>query len=274
MITFRELLRHSLPAHLWRRARLRYFQRHIVPKQTETELEGVRLDLSDLSPRMREVVLSGNYERSEVTLCRQMLEPGDRILELGGAIGYVGLFCLKNLQAAEVVSAEPNPRTAAILRRNYALNNLKPNVEEVAISDHDGILNLSTSDDFWGDNAFVANGTSAPSQLKVATLTIRSLLQKQPSNFTVLISDVEGAESLIQWNDIPQCITKIIIELHPGIVGYTHAYHALNSIMNLGFSVESRMNDVLALRRTPKVRPPSHTFTPKELCTTGNGDHA
>lgn len=251
MGSFRQLLRHTFAAHLWRQAKSYHFKHHVLPRQTEVELDGVRLDISTLSPPMKEVIMSGKYELAETTLCRQIIRPGDRILELGGAIGYVGLFCLRNLQVAEFVSAEPNPHTASILRRNYALNGLQPNLEEVAISDRDGTINLCVSDEFWGDNAFVSYDSTSRSELKVEAWTVRSLLQKRKSDFTVLIADIEGAETLINWNDIPPSVSRIIIEIHPGIVGFSSAYGALHRIMNLGFLVEARMNDVIALRRKP-----------------------
>jgi len=245
----RSLLRQTLLAHFWRQAKNHYFQKHVLPVATEATLNGVRLDISKLSPRMKEVILSGEYESAEASLCRQTILPGDRILELGGAIGFVGLFCLRNLHAAEVVSAEPNPRTAAILRRNFELNHCSAAVEEVAISDRDGTLNLCISDEFWGDNAFAANGTSAGSYVRVPSRTVGSLLKDGRSGFSVLISDIEGAETLIDWSQLPPSIDRIIIELHPGIVGYASAYGVLHKLAQLGFSVSGRINEVFSLSR-------------------------
>jgi len=259
MGNLRSILRQTLPAHIWRKAKHHYFQHYVLPVASEATLNGVRLDISKLCPRMKEVILSGEYESAEATLCGQTILPGDRILELGGAIGFVGLLCLRNLHAAEVVSAEPNPRTAAILRRNFELNHCSAAVEEVAISDRDGALDLCISDEFWGDNAFAANGTSARSQVRVQSRTLGSLLTDRRSHFSVLISDIEGAETLIDWGQLPPSIDRIIIELHPGIVGYASAYDVLHKLAQLGFSVSGRINEVFSLSRQLGGTLPRHS---------------
>ena len=79
------------------------------------DYHGVSLDLSALPNGMKEVVISGNYERSEVMLLPGFIEPEDRILEIGSAIGFIGLYCRKIIGVKELVCVEPNPQTEKFL---------------------------------------------------------------------------------------------------------------------------------------------------------------
>src|SRR4051794_33272819 len=121
--TPRYLLRQTFPAFVYREFKNRYKK-----TRAKAELEGVELDIEGLDDLMKTVILKATYEAPEVVICKQLIEPSDRILECGAAIGFVGLFCLKTLRVSKMVSVEANPGTVARLRRNYALNALQPNV--------------------------------------------------------------------------------------------------------------------------------------------------
>src|SRR5262245_16995977 len=78
----------TLLAWLWSEFQLRWRFKFVLPKVTEVTLDGVRLDLSPLSLKVRNRILLGMYEAHEKQLCQEFLTPNDSVLELGGAIGF------------------------------------------------------------------------------------------------------------------------------------------------------------------------------------------
>ena len=148
----KEFGRNSLCGYLWRQWKQFRFEHYTLSQTTTHSLEGVCLSLQGLSPRLKRAIIDGTYEQAEVEIAKQLVGEGDQILELGGAIGFVGLFCLTALRAGRVVSVEPNPSTAAQLRKNYELNLRVPELFEAAVSTNDGTMELNVGEDFWEDS--------------------------------------------------------------------------------------------------------------------------
>ncbi len=102
----------------------RWHFKYTLPAKKRATLHSVHLDISSLSPLMKNHILQDRYEFQERRLVQQCLTKDDVILELGGAIGFIGLFCRKVIGVKHHLTVEPNPNTLAMLRRNYALNQI------------------------------------------------------------------------------------------------------------------------------------------------------
>ena len=237
----------SLGGYFWRRWKQFRLERRTIRAGASHSLEGIRLSLEGLSPRLKYAIVGASYERAETLIARQLLRKGDRILELGSAIGFLGLFCLIVMKAAKVVSVEPNPETLAYLRTNYAMNQQTPEIIAAAVSANDGTMELNMGEDFWEDS--LAPRAEHRRRIAVRTLSLHSLLRASQLSCNCLIVDVEGAETQISWEAVPVHVEKIIIELHPELVGYSASYRVLNQIQNLGFEVNCRVEDVYGLKR-------------------------
>ena len=104
-----------LPIHpiaaLWQNLHSRVLFKFILPHVQHATLEGVKLDISRLSPLMKNHIRTGRYEVQERRLAQQSLTRDDVILELGGAIGFIGLYCRKVIGVKHHLSVEANPNT-------------------------------------------------------------------------------------------------------------------------------------------------------------------
>jgi len=71
----------------------------------------------------------GQYETHETDLCRRLVKPGDRVLDVGANIGYFSLL-LGALVCPDgcVVAIEPDPDNYYLLQRNIAMNDLSNTV--------------------------------------------------------------------------------------------------------------------------------------------------
>ena len=240
-------LHRTLPGHIYHRWKERRFEKHTLPKTAVTELEGVRLDVENLDINIKRNILIKAYEAPEIAVCKKIIEPGEKILEIGGAIGFVGLFCLISLKAETVVSVEPNPMTLKRFRKNYQLNGFTPNIIEAAIADEDKNIQLKTSSEFWTDSILTFSNNSMADLIEVKAMTLASILRATKEQFSTLIIDVEGAETLIKWDQLPSSVGKLVLELHPDMVGHPTAYHVLNEILDRGFQVVDRNANVFGL---------------------------
>ena len=93
----RDLFTKTLVYHLYQEAAHRYHWKYVLPKIQEITLEGLKFDVSQLSPKIRNRLLSGAYECYEKQMCRDFLNKNDAVVELGAAIGFIGLICQKQI---------------------------------------------------------------------------------------------------------------------------------------------------------------------------------
>jgi FkbM family methyltransferase len=205
----------------------------ILPRLQQTELEGVKLDVSKLSPLMKNHIRTGRYEVQERRLAQQSLTKNDVILELGGAIGFIGLYCRKVIGVKHHFSVEANPHTLEQLRRNYELNGLAPHVIHAAAAAEDGEITLNIGGEFW-ENSVVTKDDGK--NITVPALSLSSLIQKMPEAPTALVCDIEGAEQYLDFAQLPGSVTKIIIELHPEMIGQERVDQILAQLSAMGFA--------------------------------------
>ena len=109
---------------------------HRLLNLKEIVLDDVRIwtDAAAVPKFVRSALFKGTYEDNERRLVRGLLKPGDRVLEIGTGIGLVSLVCAKICGAENVLSYEANPQLERIIRKNYELNGLTPNLRMRAIT--------------------------------------------------------------------------------------------------------------------------------------------
>lgn len=229
------LLEQTLLYHLWQDFRTRWLFKFTLPKLQTTTLEGVKLDVSQLSSFMKNNLVCGRYEVQERKMAQQYLTSGDAVLEVGGGIGYIGLFCQLNLGIKRYTTVEANPKTVKLLERNYELNGRKPTVWNLALADDVGEVSLNLECEFW-ENSLVT--TASESTARVPSVSLANLLRRLNYEPTALIIDIEGAEQFVDFSEVPANVKKIIIELHPAFIGHAKTYRIVADLINLGFRAE------------------------------------
>ncbi len=221
---------------LWEDFRTRWRFKFTLPGVREITLEGVRLDVTTLSPVMKNNLLLGRYEVQERVLAQEFLTRDDAVLEVGGAIGFIGLFCQSRLGITRYTTVEANPDTVKLLERNYALNDRVPVVWNLALAATDGEVTLNIGGDFWA-NSLVAGATGGRS-VRVPSASLSTLAGRLGYAPTALIIDIEGAEQYVDFRQVPASVKKICMELHPDVIGAARTYQIIAELVNLGFRVE------------------------------------
>ena len=251
MQSTKSLIEHTLLHHLWQEVVVRYRFKYVLPRVQEITLEGLRFDVSPLSTKIRNRLLSGLYEAHEKEMCRDFLAADDRVVEIGGAIGFIGLYCHKKLGITNYTCFEANPRTYEMLRRNFELNGVVPRVFNMALAHADGEVELDVGGDFW-ENSICGHPSRSAQGVKTVRVpsgTLQTLLEKAGGEVNTLIIDIEGAEQFIDCSQIPETISKIIIELHPNVIGQEMTYNMVAALIGLGFRVAREQHDTFVFLR-------------------------
>ena len=228
----------------------------IFPKSIVIE-GGIKVLLRNtpLSKKMRRNLMCGGYERAERKLISLLIQPDDRVLELGGSLGIVtSLIAHSVLPSGVVFSAEPNLSLRPSFNKQLSFNGC--NVDLVSalvcpiwsecVPDHFLKMGFNSSVNSLSSRASFQGGND------VKWITLKTMaIECGLNNPTALVIDIEGAEDV--WCDFPpnfpDSIKKIIIEIHPNIIGEIKAAKTMQALFNEGFRIHSLCASVYAFTR-------------------------
>ncbi|MGR3454285.1 FkbM family methyltransferase [Pseudooceanicola sp.] len=183
----------------------------------EFELRGVRLALPDAlaTPKIVKKLESGQYEGFEARAATMRVRPGNRVLELGGGMGYVGCLCAGIAGAENVVTVEANPHMLPVIRANLDRNGHgAAQVIHGAVAG-DGAegesLTFRLGKAFWASS--IAEDGKPGDLVDVPLLRLGDLLRAHRPH--VVIMDIEGAEQHLFDAPWPGHVRFVMMELHP-----------------------------------------------------------
>jgi FkbM family methyltransferase len=161
-------------------------------------------------------------DRAFMAAVLDALQPGDVFYDVGGHVGLytVGAGLIVG-RSGKVVVFEPTPKSAALIRKNVALNGLtdRVQVEEAAVSDRLGTVTFAASGDS-SQNAIAAfdpfrgSAGARPQTIEVRTVVLDDYFD--PARRSVVKIDIEGAEllALRQAKKALASDARIFVELH------------------------------------------------------------
>lgn len=143
------------------------------------------------------------------------LSPGDTVIDAGAHIGYYACLASQIVgKEGTVVAFEPHPEHAQRVRGHSRSNGCTARVEQVAVTDTDGVASLRLSNRSGG-HAIDDSGQT----VDVGTRSLDSYLDESGLSPDLVKLDVEGAE-LAALNGMRETLQSdhptVIIELHPG----------------------------------------------------------
>ena len=187
-----------------------------LPYGTIAEMDSIRLKLDERIAPMNVVkVLEGRHSSHERAMLREILRPGDRVMELGGGIGTVAITAARIVGSDNVVSYEPNPGIEDLIRENYALNNVSPTLKTCLVGEKAGSATFYVNERFSRSSMIKAEGESRPVEVPVVPLA-DELATFRPN---VLVVDIQGSEKdFIGYADLGS-IQWLVIEFHPDMLG-------------------------------------------------------
>jgi FkbM family methyltransferase len=215
---------------------LKYFYKLVKPSIINYKNVQLKIDDSLISNHIKNIIYNFTYEKEEILILSKVLSKEDIVMEVGAGMGFLSTFCAK-VNNNKVVAYEANPNMIKLIKENYILNNVKPNIKNIILSDKVGEVEFYIEKNFYSSST--QKRTEDAELIKVKTENINNEIEKYKSTF--LIIDIEGGEKdLIKKIDFSNNnINKILIELHPHVIGDKNTNEVLKYIIDNNFLLDT-----------------------------------
>jgi len=194
-------------------ARLARYGWRGITKPQEVRLGGFRVrPPPGAGGRVLASLYAEKYEELERRALPDLLRPEDRVVEVGSAIGVVGLVCARIVGPERLWMVEANPDLAETIRANFALNGMAAPQLHIGLgcSEPGDPIAFRVAKEFWSSSV-LERGQTARVEL-APRIDLNQLLRA--SQASVLICDIEGGEfELLPKLDLTG-IRLIVAELH------------------------------------------------------------
>lgn len=212
---------------------------------------------ADYSPEVRQTLEGRTYEARERRLVQDLLQPGDRVLEAGTAIGLVSMNAAGIVGADAVVTFDANPRISQDAQRNFRANGLRINSRVGVLRNRADWDPSQTETDFyiskhlWGSRLF-ASPTDGDIVEVVRVPYVLLEEQIEASRANVLLCDIEGGEADLLTRADLTGIRLIIVETHYWAVGRARIDGMVRALVTSGFNIDLDLTagQVAVLRRS------------------------
>lgn len=184
------------------------------------ETNGVKIPFVPevITPKIERPMRNNRYGGGECKALKELLQPGDRVLELGAGVGLMSTVAALSEGVEKVVAVEANPSLIPFISKTYELNG----ATEVTLIN--GAISPSRSDaidfylrsDFWA-SSMEGGPRSYVRKVEVPGLSIHDLIAEHDP--TVIVCDIEGGElGLFDEADLKN-VRLVVMELHPKVYG-------------------------------------------------------
>jgi FkbM family methyltransferase len=176
-----------------------------------------RINRGRYAPVIVDQILGGGYEAQERSTVRKILVEGDRILEVGTAIGAVTMTCASIIGAENITTFEANPKILQDARRNFELNGLSIKSTNCILQNRtlfrgEGTTSLfHVSEEFWA-SSIKAHKHGVSDRIDVPCMCLEDEAAKFGAN--TLICDIEGGEIELLLDADLSMFNKIMMEIH------------------------------------------------------------
>lgn len=170
-----------------------------------------------ITPKIERPLRKSLYEAREAEAVRRMLQPGDRVLELGAGLGLLSTVAGLVPGIESVTTVEANPGLLPLIRETHRLNGATVTLLHGVASASDGPeVDFYLRADFWG-SSMEPDSRPFDRVVQLPRVGVTELAAKLRP--TVLICDIEGGElGLFDAVDMAS-VRTLVIELHPKVYG-------------------------------------------------------
>ncbi|MBQ0756095.1 MAG: FkbM family methyltransferase [Amphritea sp.] len=197
------------------------------------EFNNVELTVGETPPpALQKALMSGSYEKNEVSLLHQFLVKGEIVLELGAGIGFMGISAMKTDLCDRYVAYEANPKLIPVILDNMDRNKVSFELHNQLLVDGDG------SSPFYITPAFWSSSLVKPTEGNYEVVNVKTVDKNQVIRSvlpSMLIVDIEGGEAVL-FNDLDlNSVNKIILEIHPRVLSDQVLSDIYKTLLTEGF---------------------------------------
>lgn len=209
------------------------------PLATAAECHGIKVPHSPmLTPVRIERINAARYEAQEIAGALAVVQPGDKVLELGAGLGLVGAIVAHNAKPAQVLSFEANPNLIDHIRMLYRMNNLGDQIDVrnavlISAPNPPPKMAFHIRNSYLG-SSLIDSDTRATTRVEVPTQLYAELKQNYAPD--VLLIDIEGGELEFLRHASLAGIRAVVIEFHPGAYGRDGMRECKSILERAGFA--------------------------------------
>lgn len=191
------------------------------------------------------------HEAEEREVVSRNLDENDVVLECGAGLGLITILCCQKVGSERVYTIEANPALEPLLRKNFELNRVTPNLQIKLVGLDAGEGEFFIDQKFVVSSRFECHGRQNRASHTVPGVSLQSLIDSIRPSF--LIMDIEGAEVDLANERLELgSLKKLCIEMHPHIVGHEAISRVVGRLIAQGFNLNLRESkqDVLYFARS------------------------
>jgi len=186
------------------------------------------------------------YEFGERLFSEKILSKGDTVIEAGTSIGILTGVISKIIgQEGKLITVEPDSSLIKIAKSNNKLNKNIIFMNGMLITDSKSKIEFQP--DGWLGGKVVNNNEETKYVKSIPIIYLKNLIAEHFPNALVL--DIEGEELGLINFEIPICIKKLIIELHPNIYGENSSHQIQEYLTNQKFVLQGNHENIYSYLR-------------------------
>ena len=229
-------------------------QMRLKPVENCLEANGVLIpfDPAIITPAIKQAIESGCFEAEEAAQLPHIVEADDVVLDIGAGIGFISTLIAR--RAERVISVEANPDLLPFMAELHHINGVNNATRlNVVLGDSDtGMATFYQRTDFWMGS--LAKGPNPyNTEVQVPYRGLNALLEKE--KISLIVCDIEGAESFLFAQAELCCVDRIYLELHDHITGLKGVASVFAAMAERGFAYDPRYSSgaIVLFRRVEDV---------------------
>ena len=150
-------------------------------------------------------------------------------------------YCSLEIGSDRVKTFEANPFMQPLISKTFALNGVSPELVMGAIGAKQGELEFHVRANFWASSSHHARAEGSVQTISVPVHALHEeILAARP---TYLLVDIEGAEvGLVDSSALPG-VRKVMVEVHPDLIGEGGVRRFLGWLSDLGFKKDDAISE-------------------------------
>ena len=196
-------------------------------------------DPNIITPPIAAALRANRYEAEEAAEIPAIVMPGDVVLEIGAGIGFISTLVSRQPNVAKIIAVEANPALMPYMARLHAENGVERVQRLNAVLSNSGAhaAIFYQRRDFWMGS--LAEGPE-PYETAVSVPVVNLDDFIATHGVTLIICDIEGAESWLFGDADLGGVDRIYLELHDHITGLSGIAKLFTDMGARGFTYDPR----------------------------------
>jgi FkbM family methyltransferase len=192
-----------------------------------------------ITPAIEVAISTGAFEAEEAAELPYIVEPGDRVLEIGAGIGFISTLLDRHSSVDKVIAVEANPHLMPYMEQLHDVNGVQKVDRRNAVLTNQGIdaMTFYLRQDFWM-GSLSAGPNPYQATVDVPTQNLDRLIRDE--NISLIVCDIEGAETKLFRDADLSGVTRIYVELHDHVTGLQGVRDLFKTLEDKDFTYDPR----------------------------------